>query len=62
MKTPPKQVLILNIPRGPVRNRIQPIVVATKMVFQTPVKRQRVIDNIISPPKDIQPVNRRLVF
>lgn len=62
MQTPPKQVLIRNIPNGPVRYR-QPVV-AIETVFQTPVKRQRVIQNVsvISPPKGNQLVNRRLVF
>ncbi len=64
MKTPPRQVLICNAPRGPVRHGHRQSVVTTETVFQTPVRRQRVINNInyISPPKGKRRVNRRLIF
>ena len=63
MQTPINQVFIRSVPSGPIRHR-QPVAVAIEIVFRTPVKRQRVIENanIISPLKENQQVNRRLVF
>ncbi len=63
MQTPTNQMLVRNVPTGPVRRK-QSNMVDNETVFQTPVKRQRVIDpvNGISPPKGKRRVERRLVF
>ncbi len=63
MQTPTKQAPIRNIP-GLVRIRQRIVETLNDPVYSTPVKRQRVSNNI-SPHKGdqrAQQVNRRLVF